>query len=301
MKNAVILSCFNRKAKTLSCLESLFISRDRFNDVTNDKIVLSVFITDDGCTDGTADAIREKFSSENITLLQGDGTLFWAGGMRLAWNEALKQHKEWDYYLLINDDTDVFENMFFEMVSTQVYSKEHFGKEGLVSGVCCSKSDYSVVTYSGDVWVNKFLATEKRLNAIGIPQRCDMANANIMLVPRYVVDKLGIFDKAYIHGVADYDYTVRANKAHIPVLISGNVCGKCDNDHMTHRDRVHKMTTMTLNERKVYFSFPTHSRKDHITWVKKHAPLRYPMVLIGGVLELYFPKLYFGLSNVRVK
>lgn len=297
MKIAVILTCFNRKQQTLSCLKSLFEARDNYQL----KIDLHIYLTDDGCTDGTADAVRESFPTENITILRGDGNLFWAGGMRFAWKEALKKHDEWTYYLLINDDTDMLENLFSELFSSQAYCQKHFGKEGLISGVCCSKSDHSAVTYSGEVWINRFLATSKLLKASGVPQRCDMTNANILLVPKYVVDIIGIFDNAYIHGNADFDYAMRANKSHIPVLISGNVCGACDNDHISYFERVQKVTSMTLKERKSYFSFPPRSGEDHVTWVRKHAPVRYPMVLFGRFLELYCPKIYFGLSNVRLK
>lgn len=300
MKVAVILACFNRKEKTVSCLESLFVSRDKYNETMSNNIVLSVFLTDDGCTDGTVDAIR-RFASEDITILHGDGNLFWAGGMRLAWNKALKKHEDWDYYLLVNDDTVMFENMFLELLFSQEYCKKNFGKDGLISGVCCSKLDHTFITYSGDVWVNKFLGTQKRLKACGIPQKCDMTNANILLVPKYVVDTIGVFDKAYIHGAADYDYTIRANKSHIPVLISGNVCGSCDNDHLSYSERAQKIISMTLRERRLYFNFPPRSGKDHAIWVRKHTPVRYPMVLVGRLLELYCPKIYFGLSNVRMK
>lgn len=41
--------------------------------------------------------------------------------MRLAWNEALKRHDDWDFYLLINDDTDLFDDCFEELVDTHVY------------------------------------------------------------------------------------------------------------------------------------------------------------------------------------
>ena len=39
----------------------------------------------------------------NVNLIQGNGKLFWAGGMRLGWRTALKS-KEYDAFLLLNDD-----------------------------------------------------------------------------------------------------------------------------------------------------------------------------------------------------
>lgn len=54
-------------------------------------ISLSVYLTDDGCTDGTSQAVRDIFKGKDITIMQGDGNLYWAGGMRFAWKEALKK------------------------------------------------------------------------------------------------------------------------------------------------------------------------------------------------------------------
>ena len=91
-KIAVILTCYNRKAKTLACLDRLFHAQEVQGDVE-----LTVFLTDDGCTDGTADAVRTSFPEKDIHILQGNGQLYWAGGMRLAWKAAMELSGEWDF------------------------------------------------------------------------------------------------------------------------------------------------------------------------------------------------------------
>src|SRR5690554_2221576 len=87
----VLLTCPNRKIKTLSCLESLFAAS------IPENYDLEVFLTDDGSTDGTSDAIKKNFPDVNI--IKGNGNLFWARGMRLAWESAMKK-KSYDAYLL---------------------------------------------------------------------------------------------------------------------------------------------------------------------------------------------------------
>ena len=98
MNIAAILTVHNRREKTLCCLRYLFDALKAYNGQkgTTSTIALSVFVTDDGCTDGTANAIREKFPSEGIHVIQGDGNLFWAGGMRLAWQTAIDSGTPWD-------------------------------------------------------------------------------------------------------------------------------------------------------------------------------------------------------------
>jgi GT2 family glycosyltransferase len=70
---AILITCYNRKEKTLSCLAALF------NCIVPDGYGFDVFLVDDGSTDGTSDAIKEGFTQVNI--IQGNGNLFWNRGM----------------------------------------------------------------------------------------------------------------------------------------------------------------------------------------------------------------------------
>lgn len=299
MKIAVLLTCFNRREKTLSCLTSLYRALDVYNDKSDNKIDLSIYLTDDGCTDGTGEAVRNNFSDKDINILQGTGNLFWAGGMRFAWNEALKKHQEWDFYLLLNDDTDLIDNLFDELIDTHKYSLKKYNKSGIYSGITSSKSDHNKMTYGGDVWKNKFLGTSTRLKPIGKPQMCDMTNANILLVEKEVVDEIGIFYSGYSHGKADYDYSSQARKKNIPVLLTANFCGRCDNDHKSKKEVAEFVKNMSLSERKRYFSSPIHSDKDYLKYIRRNIPFRYPMVYFGRMMNLYFPKFYYMLNRIR--
>jgi GT2 family glycosyltransferase len=227
LRIAVILTCFNRKDKTLNCIESLFKYSKEF---LRRKIILDVYLTDDGCTDGTSEALREKYSDSNLTILQGDGNLFWAGGMRVAWKAALDSNKSFDYFLLVNDDVEFLPNFFEQLLSAVEFGECKYNKKPVVSGFL-KDSETEEETYGGKIWVNKFLGTCKHLRPTGTPQNCDMAHANILLVPTYVVEKIGIFNTDYIHGGADHDYTLYANRHGIPVLVTSNYCGICNNDH----------------------------------------------------------------------
>ncbi len=95
MKISVLLTCHNRKEKTLACLRKLY-------EQDTSDINVNVFLVDDGCTDGTAEAIREEFPQ--IHIIQGDGTLYWNRGMCLAWEESRKCG-DYDAVLWLNDDT----------------------------------------------------------------------------------------------------------------------------------------------------------------------------------------------------
>ena len=96
---AVLLTVFNRKEKTLQCLGNLY------KQLPIQGYSVDIYLTNDGCTDGTPEAIAQKFPEVNI--IHSKGNLFWNRGMYTAWEEATKR-KEYDYYLWLNDDTFIY-------------------------------------------------------------------------------------------------------------------------------------------------------------------------------------------------
>lgn len=79
---AVLLTVHNRKEKTLCCLQNLFKQK-----IPN-GYQIEVYLTDDGCTDGTPEAVHEQFPA--VHIIKGDGSLFWNRGMYTAWDTAGK-------------------------------------------------------------------------------------------------------------------------------------------------------------------------------------------------------------------
>ena len=88
MQLAVLLTCFNRKATTLRCLEQL--------NKQNITASMDVFLCDDGSTDGTSDAIKKLFPQ--VYIIRGSGNLFWNRGMLTAWRKACET-KDYDAYI----------------------------------------------------------------------------------------------------------------------------------------------------------------------------------------------------------
>ena len=57
---AVLMTCHNRKAKTIRCLRNLYCQ----------NINLDIFLVNDGCTDGTEEFVAKEFPKVNI--IEGD-------------------------------------------------------------------------------------------------------------------------------------------------------------------------------------------------------------------------------------
>ena len=298
---AAILTVHNRKQKTLACLQHLFDAVEAYNKLgtKNGAVALTVFLTDDGCTDGTADAVREAFSQQDIHMVQGTGSLYWAGGMRLAWQTAIDSGTEWDYYLLLNDDTNVFENVFDELFEADEYGFRQTGRHGLSSGITCHPGKASQVTYGGCRYVSP--ARTKSVLAVptGQPQPVDLSHANVVLVHSSVVSSIGIFHRGYRHACADFDYAVRANRHGFPVMVTSAICAECECDHDTNHEEIGKLLKMTLAERKKYVDTPTHSDRDFLLFVRRTNLRRFPFTFVLRKLRVYLPSLYYRVTSMR--
>jgi GT2 family glycosyltransferase len=263
---------------------------------------LHVFLTDDGCTDGTTEAVQEASASGEgwwgLHIIQGDGNLYWAGGMRIAWREAMKEGP-WDYYLLLNDDTVLSPDTFDTLFSSEDYCLKQFGREGIVSGLVCDPTDPTRMTYGGEVFVNHLTGRRHLLGSSDEPQLCDWTHANILLVPHQVVEEHGILYEGYRHGQADLDYGYRARRRGIPVVVTPRVCGTCPYDHPDIQSIEEQFSAMTLDERRKYLNHPLHSDADYLTMIRRCMPLKYPITWLFRKMNLYMPHLYYWLNKRR--
>lgn len=223
MSVAVILTVFNRKEKTLKCLRSL----KKQNDMPN----FDIYLCDDKSTDGTSDAVKKEFP--NVRIIEGTGNLFWSRGMHCAMEVAVE--KGYDYYLMINDDVEFFDTMWKTMF--HLYKSNHcIGVTG------CTLSKLSgKLTYSGSKFVEergKIYIGDKLAPDINNLKECDVANWNCFLIDKEVIAKVGLIDPIYEHSFGDYDYSLRMRKLNIPIFISSEYVGYCENNLYfgTYRD-----------------------------------------------------------------
>ncbi len=253
-KLAVLLTCHNRKEKTIACLSSLYQA------VLSQEYALEVFLVDDGSTDGTGDAIKEQFPE--VTVIQGSGSLFWAGGMRLAYNSVANPN-EYDLFLLLNDDTLLFKNSLADLIAAHQYSLNNHKKYGIYVGSTLDP-ETNKFTYGGRSLINK---KSKQVIPTSNFQLANLANANILMISKNVIESIGFFDENFTHGIADYDYTLTANKKGFPIIVCPGYQGSCINDH--GKNWLSKDTT--FSSRIKYLHSPTGLAYNEYTYyIKKH-------------------------------
>ena len=95
-KVAVLLTVHNSLEQTLDCLRNCYQQIDSMKG--DGTYSFTVYLVNDGCTDGTAEAVEENFPQTRI--VRGSGTLYWNLGMHAAWEEAAKDAP--DFYLWTN-------------------------------------------------------------------------------------------------------------------------------------------------------------------------------------------------------
>lgn len=168
-----------------------------------------VFLVDDGSTDRTGEAVRELIDCEidgltdcgkgRLTgwVIRGEGDLYWAKGMRLAWEMAVAQEQvdgPFDAFLWLNDDAMLNEDGIGKMLAAD-------DGESLVVGNLCDASGKEVYGLDVNGWVN----------------------GNCVLVPRKIYETIGMICGEYSHAWADGDYALQAKKAGFGVVGAGVV------------------------------------------------------------------------------
>jgi glycosyltransferase involved in cell wall biosynthesis len=206
-KTFVIIPVHNRRKVTLACLRQL--------EATEVLAWASVLVVDDGSTDGTAQAIRELFPG--VTILPGDGTLWWGGAIHLGMDFAMRAGA--DVLMWLNDDC-------LPAPGTLRLLAEHAARTG---GIAAGWGE----TPSGGRY-GASRKTRRGLQPVQVPDEggvasCDAAAGNCVAIARAVVSAIGLPDAVRLpHALLDVDYTLTATERGFPLDLLGSA--RCRND-----------------------------------------------------------------------
>lgn len=235
---AALLTCHNRRQKTLDSLAALF------EQVLPAEFELRVYLVDDGSTDGTAEAVRQAYPQ--VKVLHGDGNLFWNGGMRLAFDAALKD--DCDYYLWLNDDTVLDADALSKVIATSRRLAEQGYDRAIVAG-STRDPQTNELTYGGLERSSWWHPLHFRMVQPGEDaKRCDTMHGNCVLIPREVAKAVGNIEPAFIHYLGDWDYGLRAKQQGCTVWIAPGFAGTCASNPSQH-GQCWDDTEMSLGDR----------------------------------------------------
>lgn len=213
-----VLTCHNRRAQTLACLDGLFASKV-------EGMRLSAVVVDDGSCDGTSDEVGRRFGAQ-VRVIRGDGQLFWNGGMRVAMARAMQSNP--DFILWLNDDTIIKPCALTVMVRTHDARVRSGDSTAIVVAACASpvsgQLTYGGLRLNGSRWRRLALGP---VEPSAEPLRCDTMNGNCVLLPRAVWQELRNLDEGFVHGLGDFDYGLRATAIGIPIWLAPGLLGHC--------------------------------------------------------------------------
>ena len=216
MRMAAVMAAHNRRELTLACLRSLRAQRVP-------GVLLDVFVLDDASSDGTGEAIAEQFPE--ATLLRGDGKLYWNGGMRRAFGEAIAG--DYDYYLWMNDDTTLDDGALALLLETDRQVCER-GSDAVIVAGAIRHPETGKLTYGGVVRRHRWQPLRwERVQPGEAPRQCETMNGNTVLVSRTVVRRVGNLDPAFTQQMGDFDYGLRARRAGCSVWTTPGTIGMC--------------------------------------------------------------------------
>ncbi|MFM5949569.1 MAG: glycosyltransferase family 2 protein [Novosphingobium sp.] len=209
------MTCHNRRELTLACLRTL-AAQPLFDPQ-------DLYLVDDGSHDGTGPAVKALLPAANV--MDGDGSLFWNGGMRLAWSRAVAAGG-YDFYLWLNDDVALADDCLAMLTADADAVIARGG--AVIVAAATTEPGGTRLTYGAHRRTRR--DRPLRLNLLapaGRPIPADTISGNIVLVSAAAERRLGNMSASFEHIYGDLDYGFRAQAAGIPVLLASRTGGTC--------------------------------------------------------------------------
>lgn len=202
-----LMTCFNRKEKTINSIISLIKN--------NPDIMFRFIVVDDNSSDGTPEELRKI---DEVRVIQGNGSLYYSGGMRAAIDEALKEKEEYEYCLLFNDDVDFFPHALEKMADDR--------SADILVGATCDND--GALSYGGVIRTSRLRPSYEIIDWTSAQsESCDTFNANCVLIKWAVFENLGNMDPVYTHSMGDFDYGFMASKKGYSIKVHKGYIGTC--------------------------------------------------------------------------
>ncbi|VAW65738.1 hypothetical protein MNBD_GAMMA09-3276 [hydrothermal vent metagenome] len=211
MNIAILIPVFNRKLKTLFCLDQLY-------KIDHAGKNISVVVIDDGSTDGTGEAIAKDYPQ--TIVLKGDGNLWWTGAINMGLQYALKH--DFDGVLLLNDDLHLASDFISHLMAV---INDNPG--ALVSSLKMLENDNEILTAGFNI-KGKLKQIENNMQgeiyneqSIDKVLHADILTGASLFIPLSVVREIGFLNYSkFPHNWGDLEYTWRASLKGYKCLIA---------------------------------------------------------------------------------
>lgn len=206
---AIVLS-WNGREDTLRCLDSL---------AAIEHSDLGVVCVDNASTDGSAQAVRERFPQ--VVLIEAGANLGYSGGNNLGVRHALDNGARW--IVLVNNDATVAPDVIdgFEQAARTVPDA------GMLAGKVYFADRPQTIWFAGQR-VSELLGYSGRPRGYGRADGprygrvgpTDRASGALVAVSREMIEAVGPLDDALFAYVEDVDWSLRARSAGFKVVFA---------------------------------------------------------------------------------
>ncbi|MDO5564322.1 MAG: glycosyltransferase family 2 protein [Eubacteriales bacterium] len=276
-KVLVIIPNYNKKILLQNCIRSLLNSNYQFD----------VLIIDNGSSDGSIDTINEIVKeNENFHSILSDSNQ----GFAIASNKGLKFsiNHQYDYSILLNNDTEVDKNFVRELVNAIEKNKNFFS----ASSFMINYNHREIADDCGDGY-NIFgyafqINNGLNINEIKHPYNIFSSCGGASIFNNNILKKIGLFDEYFFAYLEDIDLCYRAKLYGYKNVHAKNA--KCY--HIGSATSGSK-----YNEFKVRLS-----SRNNIFLIYKNMPfiqivINLPFIFFGTLLkQIYFIKKGFGMD-----
>jgi len=283
----VLMTCYNRRQKTLACLAALY------RNLLPAGTKLDVVLVDDGSADGTAVAVGAAYPG--VEIVSGDGSLFWNGGMRLAWTVA--QTRSYDYLMWLNDDTLLDDDTIERLLATEAQLRKRLGRATIIVGSTRIPGN-EIPSYGGTVRRDWFRPMHFELIQPGPePVACDTMNGNCVLVPREISLALGNLEPRFVHAMGDIDYGLRAKACGYSVWVMPGYAGTCVNNDLLTGSFKDVTLPLPVRMRKI-LSPKALPLRSWLVLTRRHAGMLWPLHWAWPYCRVVVTSLKYSILNL---
>jgi GT2 family glycosyltransferase len=252
IKLAIVLTVFNSLNYTQNCLKTLLEIRDKAG-LTNDKV--KVILVDDGSSDGTSEWVKTHYP--DVILLEGDGNLWWSGGINMAVKHAIENLK-FNYTLWMNNDIKPADDYLIQLwnklntidektiMGSKIYNKDNHKVWSMGGYFNPRTGAYGMIGFEED---------DKELYKS--PMESDWFPGMGTTFHKSVYEKIGYINQVdfpQYHGDSDFTYRAKLNGFKLICYPDLKMYNDTSHSGLMHQGQIRKLYT-TLTGIKSFYNF----------------------------------------------